>query len=335
MRLPLQLISVLVSAFVLLAAPTLAQPSAPPTPAPAAPPAADEPAKPPSLGDSLTGMAKAEYAAGRILFADGDFDNAIVKFLSAYQLSSDPRLLWNIAVCQKELRQYSKMLTSVRLYVKLGDLSDAKRQRADEIVKTVRGFVSQFQLQVDQPGADVVVDGERIGVTPLPEHTTLDVGKRHIEIRKDGYEPHVSDLTAPGGQTVALVVRLRKEIHRGRLLIAAGTDHFIRLDGVMVGRGTWEGTLRSGSHTLRVTAPGKLPHQSEVVVADDSARRIEVALVDEGVSTSTIVWIVGGVSLAAVAAVSSAVLYEPASPDKVQGTIPPGSVQLGATVIAW
>src|SRR5438067_2397302 len=52
---------------------------------------------PPSLGDSLTGPAKTEYDLGKILYRDGDFAGALVKFQKSYELSSDPRLLWNVA----------------------------------------------------------------------------------------------------------------------------------------------------------------------------------------------------------------------------------------------
>src|SRR5262249_29738922 len=62
----------------------------------------------PSLGESLSGLAKGEYAAGRALFDDGDFANARVKFQSALDLSNDPRLLWNIGACERGLHHYAQ-----------------------------------------------------------------------------------------------------------------------------------------------------------------------------------------------------------------------------------
>src|SRR4051812_1715450 len=79
----------------LLAGPSLAaaQPGKK-KPAAAAPaPAATQP----SLSATLTGMARAEYEAAKSLYQDGDFTNAIVKYQHAYELSKDPRLLWNVA----------------------------------------------------------------------------------------------------------------------------------------------------------------------------------------------------------------------------------------------
>src|SRR4051812_12715849 len=71
-----------------------AVPSAAPTTAPSAAPA------PPSLGDTLTGQARTEYDLGKILYRDGDFAAALVKFQKAYEISSEPRLLWNVAACE-------------------------------------------------------------------------------------------------------------------------------------------------------------------------------------------------------------------------------------------
>ena len=55
------------------------------------------------LGDALSGEAKAEYDAARILFGDDDFAGALVKFERAFEFSGDLRLLWNMAVCEKSL----------------------------------------------------------------------------------------------------------------------------------------------------------------------------------------------------------------------------------------
>ncbi|MGH7329836.1 MAG: hypothetical protein ACREJX_15930, partial [Polyangiaceae bacterium] len=62
---------------------------------PPKPPAA--PAGPKSLSDTLTGDAKADYEAGKLLFSDGDYAGAEIKLQGAYDKSQEPRLLWNIA----------------------------------------------------------------------------------------------------------------------------------------------------------------------------------------------------------------------------------------------
>lgn len=302
--------------------------TAAPTGTAAAPAAAPAPVKP--LSESLTGVAKAEYEGAKILYVDKDFASAIAKFQRAYELSSDARLLFNIAVCQKNLRKYSKMLATVRRYLEDGAaiLSADDKAQAQEIVKTVEAFVSELKLTVDEKDAEVYVDEEKLGITPITGATFLDVGLRKITVKKKGYKDAVVTRQVPGGGPVTVDVRLEKEIHRGKLLVTAGQNDVISLDGSVKGRGKWEGSLTSGGHTLKVTAAGMLAYQSEVVIQDNQTRRVEVTLNREPRdTTATILWIAGGAAVLAGAAVGGALLFQPPKTPPVEGNL--GLQQLG------
>ena len=303
-------------------------PAPPPAPPPSAPAAA--PVKP--LADTLTGMSKAEYEAGRILYADKDYANAILKFQRAHELSSDPRLLWNVAVCQKNLRRYSKMLATIRRYRKEAGavLTEEEQTQATEIIKTVEAFVSALKLRANEDGAEVLIDEEKVAVTPVTEPLFIDVGTRKIRLKKPGFKDALITREITGGGEVTLDVQIEKEIHRGRLVVKAGANDIIFVDGKVIGKSTWEGSLPSGGHTLRVTSQGMTPYQSEVVIQDDQLRRVDVTLLAvPRDATKTVLWIVGGAALAAGAAVGGAFLFKPSSQPAVEGSITPGTVQLG------
>src|SRR5262245_47826453 len=72
------------------------------------------------LSQSLSGMARVEYEVGKILYADGDFASVALKFQCAYEESSDPRLLWNIAVVEKNLCRYVRVYTLIECYLSEG-----------------------------------------------------------------------------------------------------------------------------------------------------------------------------------------------------------------------
>lgn len=55
------------------------------------------------LADTLTGEAKKSYEAARVLVGADDYAGAFERFKTAYQLSKDARLLWNMAATQKNL----------------------------------------------------------------------------------------------------------------------------------------------------------------------------------------------------------------------------------------
>lgn len=295
----------------------------------AATPPASQPAKP--LFESLSGMAKAEYEGGRILYGDKDYVSAISKFQRAYELSSDPRLLFNIAVCQKNLRKYSKMLATVRRYLEDGAaiLSSDDKEQAQDIVKTVEAFVSELKLTVDEKDADVFIDDEKIGVTPLTGTIFVDVGARKIKVTKKGFRDSVETKQVPGGGAIAVTIRMEKEIHRGKLMVGAGANDVITLDGKVIGRGKWEGAVPSGGHTLKVSAPGMQNYQSEVVISDNQTRRVEVTLNPQATdSTSTILWIAGGVAVLAGGAVTGALLFQPPKTAPIDGNFGSGRVEL-------
>jgi len=322
---------------VLVAPHPAAAQGAPPTTtdAPAVPSAPTQATPAPTtkpLSESLSGMAKAEYEAGRILYADKDFGNAIVKFQKAHEISGDPRLLWNMAVCEKNLRRYGKMLRTIRRYrhEAAALLTEEERVQAVEIIKTVETFVSALKLTTSEPGAEVFVDDESLGTTPLAEPLLVDVGVRRIRVVKAGYKPVALSREIVGGGEVAIDVPLEKEIHRGRVQVVAGPEDLIALDGKAVGLSQWEGSAVSGGHTLRVTAPGMTPYQSEVVLQDDQLRRVEVTLtpLPRTDTARTVLWIVGGAVLAAGASVGGYFLFKPQTVTPVAGSLPPGSTQL-------
>ena len=130
------------------------RPAAPSAATPPAPPAPLPPFKKP-LAETLTGMARAEYEAGRLLYADGDYAGAALKFQLAYEQSKDPRLLWNMAACEKNLRHYAKVVELVERYIAEGGtrLKPEDRAEADALLGTVRAFISTVTLDVQPEGA--------------------------------------------------------------------------------------------------------------------------------------------------------------------------------------
>ncbi|WP_148313649.1 PEGA domain-containing protein [Sorangium cellulosum] len=317
------------------AAPPAAAQPAPPAGAaapPAGAPAASAPAPQGPLSETLTGEAKAEYEAARILFSDGDFRNAIIKFERAYALSHDPRLLWNIALCQKNLQRYARLLGTVeKLLQDAGpQLSEQDRKDAAALIEATKAYVSRLDLQASEAGATVFVDGEEVGQTPLREPVLLDVGTRKIRVTKKGFEAFEVSQQVPGGGVVAVAATLEKEVHQGRLIVAAPPNAVISIDGRVVGRGSYDGPVPSGGHSLRVTASDMVSHQSEVMIHDNQTRRVQVSL-EPAPKKSNVeqwLWIGGGVAVLTGALLVGLGVF--ASEPPVNGNLSPGSVALSA-----
>ena len=269
-----------------------------PPPAPEPPP---PPPGPPSLSESLTGAAKGDYESGKVLFTDGDYAGSLVKFSSAFETAKDPRLLWNMAACEKNLRHYSKALKLVRRYVTDGDkvLNDQDKQEATELIKVMEPFTAKLKVNVDEPGSDVTIDEEAIGKSPI-EPLIVDIGTRKLHVHKDEFEDFNKELPVGGAMEVSVDVKMVKIIHEGRLNVKASNDATIAIDDKVVGTGTWAGVLPSGGHTLKVTAPKMRVYQAEVLIQDKQSRDVAVTLEAEPSKGGlpAWAWIAGGVVVA-------------------------------------
>jgi hypothetical protein len=263
------------------------------------------------LSDSLTGVAKSEYDGGRVLFVNGDYAAALVKLRRAHDLSHDPRLLWDMAACEKNLRHYVKVHALLERYLAEGGdrISADDRRGAEYALKTVQSFVSPLRLEVDQPGAAILVDGEQVGVSPLSQTVLVDIGSRQVTVTKAGFKPVTETVRVDGGHEVAFSVRLEVARERARLSIGASKGNVIEVDGTVVGEGRWEGNVAAGLHRIRIAAPEKKPYETEVLLRDDESRQLQVSLESE--KRSTWMWIAGGAAVAAGAAVGGYFAFRP------------------------
>jgi hypothetical protein len=291
----------------------------------------------PSLSESLKGEAKDDYESAKVLFEAGDFAGAGIKFQRAYDTSHDPRLLWNLAAVEKSLRHYARVEVLIEQYLKEGGTSvaDADRAQANDVLDTVRGLIADVTVTADQAGAVVSVDGVDVGTTPLAP-LRLDLGARRIRVQKDGYKSFETIETITGPGSVSVAAKLEPVVHQGQLRVVAPTDAAIRLDGKLVGTGTWEAAVPSGAHTLVVTAPGKHRYASDLVVTDDQTNSVHVELESESVPVvtqpapnRTWLWISGGIVAAAGIGVGAYFLARPETkgpPSPTQGTL--GTLEL-------
>jgi hypothetical protein len=284
------------------------------------------------LAAALSGEAKADYDAGRILFGDDDYAGALVKFQRAFERAHDVRLLWNMAVCEKNLRHYARVLRLLERYQREGDaqMSPAHRVEVAEVVATVRLLISTVHLHVQQDGADVFLDDVPVGKTPLPEPLWVDLGMRRIRVSKPGFKDYLIEQNFAGASELKFAIDLQPQIHAGQLAISAGAGDSISVDGKVVAQGQWQGRLSSGEHSVRIHAAGMRPYAQQVVIEDDKQRALFVSLEPEkSAGLWPLVWVGAGVLVAGGLAAGGYFLLRPAPAAQTKaGTWDPGTVNL-------
>ena len=276
------------------------------------------------LSESLSGSAKADYESGKVLYTDGDFNGALIKFRGAYDTSKDARLLWNVAVCEKSLRHYGNATRVLRYYITSGRdvLTDSDRKEANELLEAIRPYATTIKINASEPGAVIYVDDQHVGTTPLVEPLLVDIGVRKIRVSKQGFRDYANTLTLGGTGEVMLDVRMDRDVHEGRLIVNAEPNDSISIDGKALAMGHLDQSLASGVHKLQVTAQGMRAYETEIVVADNATRTSDVKLEAEGsFKMPTWAWIAGGAVVAAGAVVGGIFIFKPKDAEPTPGTL--------------
>lgn len=285
-----------------------------------------------SLAETLSGSAKEDYDAGRVLFDDQDYAGALVKFQRAFEATPDPRLLWNMAACEKSSRHYANALALLERYRREGDIRMSEGQRAElvTLIDTLQTLISRVHLVVDEPGASVFVDDRLAGSTPLSDTLFVDLGTRRIRVAKAGFQDQVITQEFAGGSELTLYMTLPAAPRDARITIASDAPSVIRIDGTVVGYGRWEGAVPAGEHTLRVSAPGMVPYEKEFMVQAAQPRTLYIRLAnDDRGGIPTWAWMGMGVLAAGGLATGAYFLLRPSREvDYTVGTLEPGAVML-------
>jgi PEGA domain/Tetratricopeptide repeat len=152
--------------------------------------------------------ARKHFSQGLKLYKDGDFDAALVQFERAYAIKSNFKVLYNIAQCYFELRQYVEARDALSRYVKDGEgnIEPERKAQVETDLNELQKRIAHLVLSVNVNGATIYVDGKKAGVTPLAGAIDVNEGQRTIsvEARDHGTKQRVVRLAGGDAQTVTL-----------------------------------------------------------------------------------------------------------------------------------
>ncbi|MGA3119211.1 MAG: PEGA domain-containing protein [Polyangiaceae bacterium] len=342
--------------------------------------------------------ARRAWDAAKQLAGASDYKGALVEFERAYELSQNPRVLYNVGVTEKLLTHYALAIDAwdKELREGAGQLAPSEQQELKNAIAIVQQFVTTLEVTANEPDATLSIDDYGVGKSPFLGPVRVDVGKHVLKLSKDGFaesvqtvdvaagartlvafrlEPvnktalvtvvaggapsatifidgrdvgaapfkgelradkHTIEARAPGYVTVGetidvqykqpmnLVLTLSAERHEGRLRIVAPEGASIAVDERNVGSGTWEGVVSTtGGHELVVHKPGYQTYATEVFVADDQVREVNVPLNHE-VSNSWVAWGVGSLLVVTGGIVAGYFIFKPSTPSPYVGDYTPG-----------
>jgi len=153
-------------------------------------------AAPPEVSSSAVGEASApstpstearqqastHFSRGVELFEEGAFRASLVEFQRAYELAPDYRLLYNIGHAEMELHDYLRATQSYERYLSDGGSAiPAERQReVEKMLRSLVGRVGRLAIHVNVMAAEVFVDEQRAGLSPLASTVAVNVGRHRV-----------------------------------------------------------------------------------------------------------------------------------------------------------
>ena len=153
-------------------------------------------------------QARKHFGQGLKLYKDGDFDAALVQFERAYAGKPNFKVLYNIAQCHFELRQYVEARDALSRYLKegAGSIEGERQSAVQNDLAELERRIAHLTVKVNVTGATVYVDGKKAGVTPLSTPVDVNEGQRTISVEtaERGSKQRIVRVAGGEAQTVSV-----------------------------------------------------------------------------------------------------------------------------------
>ena len=154
--------------------------------------------------------ARQHLKAGTTLYNETDFAGALIEFRRAYDTAPSFRVLFNIAQAYYQLQNYAAALSGFERYLYEGgdQVTPERRTQVEREIAELSKRVAKATITVNVPGAEVLVDDQVIGKSPLAASVRVSAGRRQIRARKTGMLSDERTVDVSGGDTLTVDLKL-------------------------------------------------------------------------------------------------------------------------------
>jgi hypothetical protein len=222
-------------------------------PAPAAPPPTD-------VRANLTEQARKAWDSGKILVESGDNSGALVEFRRAYELSSNPRVLFNVGVVEKLLNHYARATAAweQEQTALQGKLTPAEVTELKNVIAAVQQYVTTLDVTANESDATLTIDDYVVGKTPFAGPVKIDVGHHTVKLSKPGFTEDVQQVDLGLGQKGSKTFKLvpQNQTALVSVTVSGAPTAEVWVDGKDMGPAPFKGELKAERHTIEARATG-------------------------------------------------------------------------------
>lgn len=200
-----------------------------------------------------------EWKRALDLVDNKDWAKALERFRRIYDQTKNPRVLYNVGVCEKQLKHYARALAAWEqaLATNAGRLSAVEEQNIKSALVALRPFVTTLSITSNEADATVVINGIESGTTPLAAPIPVDVARLVVTLKKPGFHDKTVEIETETGKAASLDFQLEPAAKSALVTVdvsgAAGAVVYV--DGVDMGPAPFKGKLAPGRHTIEARAP--------------------------------------------------------------------------------
>jgi hypothetical protein len=144
------------------------------------------------------------FQRGVTLYNEADFRAALVEFRRAYETAPNAAVLYNIGQTYYQLQNYAAALVALGRYLTEAGSTAPHRREVEQTIDTLQTRVGKVAISTSAPGADITVDDELVGKTPLEEPVLVSIGRRKITAVRDGRVTETRFVDVAAGDTVTV-----------------------------------------------------------------------------------------------------------------------------------
>jgi len=240
-----------------------------------------------TIREDLPASVHSKWDTALVLFGAGNWGAARTEFLDVYNESKNPRVLFNVAICEKNTGQYARAIATLKreLAEAAGKLDAAEEARVKDTAAGLETFVVEVPITVSEPGAKVFVDDVEVGVSPVPPQR-VDIGERRFAAKKPGFIDATAVRSLPQGkkpEPVELKLEAVAKLTTVTVQVSGAPNATVRVDGKEVGAAPYTGRLvvRAEPYVVEASAPGFSTAKQSVFLKEGESAAVTLGLSKE------------------------------------------------------
>lgn len=223
------------------------------------------------------------FTLGAERYQAGDYPHALAYFLASNRLARNRNVLFNIARCYEQLKQFPE---AHRYYSRAleGEADAAAVARINEALTRISPHIAVLQIVSDPPGARIYLDRKDLGERgTAPQKIALPPAKYRVIAELDGFEEASSEpVEVRVGQERSVVLKLARIV--GTIHVTGPAGAAVRLDAEntdAVCFAPCDAVAPPGQHTVIITRVGYRPMRIPVAIQAKVTSSIAPELVPE------------------------------------------------------